>query len=546
MWIFKNWIALLFLVLLVNAASAATNNWVNLNSKGEIKVSDSSSLDGFSKATWNVWVKQTSAVDKAGLVGKYAALTGKRSYLIRTTNTSSVYVILSSDGVNTGTYSSAPTKSCGIKDDKWTMLTVTYDGSLITYYRNGVKCDVDSTSISSIYNSPTELRFGGGNNIYFNGGIDEYSIYDNTLVASQVKRLYDESSHGANLGTSIPVLVYHRIESNPDDTIKVSPSQFQLQMQFLKNNDFKTITLKQYLDWRKGKFTMPSKPVILVFDDGWATVYTQALPVMNIMGFVGSVAAVKDYVSGVSGGPEYMHSSEIKTLVSKGWSIESHGVQHAHMLTLSESEFRTQLNTSKSYIASLTGITPTSFIFPFHEANSDYTSICAEYYSLCWTQGSLNPSYDFKSTPANTYLSLRRINVANTTSITDFANYLSKDTNIAGNWEMDEGNGETVSDNSGHSNVGSLFGTATWSTQTIPLLATTSEILMPELITEKMSTESAAVESVVDSDLGKTPLRVLSENTYPENMQIEQDKHYPEYKHKKKKDKNHTDKDEEK
>src|SRR3989344_1447808 len=103
------------LALVLSAPSSLGATWIDLNNQGEVRVPDDSSLDGFSKATWSMWVKQDSLTDKAGLFGKYAARSGKRSYLIRNTDKNGVYVVLSSDGTNIGTYSSMVSKACGIR-----------------------------------------------------------------------------------------------------------------------------------------------------------------------------------------------------------------------------------------------------------------------------------------------------------------------------------------------------------------------------------------------------------------------------------------------
>lgn len=145
-------IAFFFLSLAPQLVLATT--WINLNEiNGEIKISDSSSLDGMTSASWNTWVKQNSYVNKAGLIGKYAPRTGQRSYLIRTAITNSLSIALSQDGTTTGLYTSLSNRQCKVaKNNEWTMLTITYSSykSLISYYRNGALCDQDATVISRI------------------------------------------------------------------------------------------------------------------------------------------------------------------------------------------------------------------------------------------------------------------------------------------------------------------------------------------------------------------------------------------------------------
>ncbi|MDO8508922.1 MAG: polysaccharide deacetylase family protein [Nanoarchaeota archaeon] len=496
-------------------------NSINLDSiSSEIKVDDSNDLDGFNKATWNVWINQQSYVPNSGIIGKYIARTGQRSYLIRTSNTNGVSVIISQDGTNVESYSSTISRKCGIRaNDEWTMITVTYDGSLIKYYRNGILCDQDQTTLSSIHNSPSPVRFGGGNNIFLLGKIDELIMYNESLAKEQILRIYDESFYGANLGQSIPVLVYHKIEDGPAETIKVSPAEFKKQMDYLKKNNFQTITLNDYNDWKKGLFLMPKKAIIIVFDDGFKSVYTNAKPIMDQNGFIGSIPTVARYASFTSNASGYLNWNQIKDLSNNGWSIESHSATHSHMLRLNESEFRDELLSSKQIITSMTGKVPASFTFPFHESNELYTNICGEYYDLCWTQGSLNPSYDFKSTPGKTYLSLRRINVVDLTAFKEFSDFLRRDTNKAGEWNMEEGLGSTTVDTSGNNNIGMLLNGASWSSE--------SYILNTLISPDSLKKSSIKVEDTIDTSKNKFQKKNHVKKIWPDNMPIEEDKFYP-------------------
>jgi peptidoglycan/xylan/chitin deacetylase (PgdA/CDA1 family) len=513
--------------------SVLAERWINLDGTSEVRVDDADSLDGFSEATWNMWINQKEYVTNAGVVGKYRAVAEGRSYLLRTslTDGNSISVHISSDGANVGTYTSLSFRKCGIRsNEEWTMITVSYDGNLIKYYRNGVLCDQDETALTSICNSFSPVRLGGGNNIFFNGGIDEFTFYNKSLSREQIGRLYDESVYGKELGQSIPVLVYHKIEDPASYAIVVSPEEFEAQMDYLNKNGFNTITLQDYNNWRDGTFIMPEKAVILVFDDGFSTVYEIAKPIMDQYGFVGSVATVTRYASFSSDSSGYMKWAQIEELSNSGWDIESHGLTHSHLLTLNESEFRNELSSSKEIIANMTGKVPSSFVFPFHESNGTYTDICGEYYDLCWTQGSLNPSYDFKSTPGNEYLSLRRINIVNFFTLEDFASFLGRDTDKFGEWNMEEGFGNTTADSSGNNNFGKLLNGASWSFGEDDIYQDSSSMVRGVVLEEAetysvegLEIDGSNIENVIDSDYGKAPMKLKKEKSWPDNMNIEGD-----------------------
>src|SRR3989344_5961237 len=121
-------------IIFLNIKSVSSEQGIYLNGTGEVIINDSDSLDGFSKATWNMWVKQEEYNINSGIVGKYRAVNMGRSYLIRNSlsNGNSVSVAISSDGINSGSYTSNSILACGIRENnQWTMITVTYEGSSI-------------------------------------------------------------------------------------------------------------------------------------------------------------------------------------------------------------------------------------------------------------------------------------------------------------------------------------------------------------------------------------------------------------------------------
>ena len=76
----------------------------------------------------------------------------------------------------------------------WTHLTLTYNGSTLTLYRNGVA--VATTNVSGTL-SPTTgtLQIGGSQfGEYFKGLIDEVRIYNRALSATEIQTIYQKQS----------------------------------------------------------------------------------------------------------------------------------------------------------------------------------------------------------------------------------------------------------------------------------------------------------------------------------------------------------------
>lgn len=101
----------------------------------------------------------------------------------------------------------------------------------------------------------------------------------------------------------IPVLAYHRILDLPDENsyefdielISASTSGFEQQMNYLKMN-FNPVTFRQIIDAAEGKQTLPKRPVVITFDDGFDDNYHYAYPVLRKLGIPATIFISTSYI----------------------------------------------------------------------------------------------------------------------------------------------------------------------------------------------------------------------------------------------------------
>src|SRR5260370_36953187 len=86
-----------------------------------------------------------------------------------------------------------------------------------------------------------------------------------------------------------------------DCALAVSANDFKAQMSYLACAGYTPITMQRLFDAFDGKASLPEKPIILTFDDGWAGQYTYGFPVLHQHGFAGSFAIPAGLVG--AGGP---------------------------------------------------------------------------------------------------------------------------------------------------------------------------------------------------------------------------------------------------
>ncbi|MCM3175265.1 polysaccharide deacetylase family protein [Paenibacillus sp. MER 99-2] len=97
--------------------------------------------------------------------------------------------------------------------------------------------------------------------------------------------------------SEVPVLMYHYIEPHMDAQKKQNKSMISLQdfeknMKYLHDEGYHTITLEELEDYVNGRISLPSKSIVITFDDGYQNNYTLAYPVLKKYDFHASIFVI--------------------------------------------------------------------------------------------------------------------------------------------------------------------------------------------------------------------------------------------------------------
>ncbi|MDI3297764.1 MAG: polysaccharide deacetylase family protein [Bacillota bacterium] len=161
----------------------------------------------------------------------------------------------------------------------------------------------------------------------------------------------------------MPILMYHEIGLPPARGwagLYVSPAAFAQQMEYLAAAGFHPITLDGwYEDVRQGR-PLPPRPVVITFDDGYAGVYRNALPVLERHRF----PAVLNLQVGLVGRPGALTLDEVKALAANGFEIDAHTVTHPDLTRLSAAALDYQLAASRQWIRKNLGQPARFFAYP--------------------------------------------------------------------------------------------------------------------------------------------------------------------------------------
>lgn len=165
----------------------------------------------------------------------------------------------------------------------------------------------------------------------------------------------------------VPILCYHQIrEWKPSDSrgvkdMVVPPSIFREQMKLLADSGYHTVLPDQVYAWLTNGTPLPSKPVMLTFDDGDVDQYNIAYPEMKKYGFKGVF-----FVMTVSLGRSiYMKPEQVKALSDDGHIIACHTWNHENVRKYKEGDWDKQIAQSAKQLEAITGKPVRYFAYPF-------------------------------------------------------------------------------------------------------------------------------------------------------------------------------------
>ncbi|MBG6111110.1 peptidoglycan/xylan/chitin deacetylase (PgdA/CDA1 family) [Flavobacterium sp. CG_23.5] len=82
------------------------------------------------------------------------------------------------------------------------------------------------------------------------------------------------------------ILEYHSVSVNGfEDQITISKEKIKEQFEYLKNNNYKTLSLSEVEELKNKKQPLPPKSVVLTFDDGFLDNHTELYPLLQQYNF---------------------------------------------------------------------------------------------------------------------------------------------------------------------------------------------------------------------------------------------------------------------
>ncbi len=164
----------------------------------------------------------------------------------------------------------------------------------------------------------------------------------------------------------VPILMYHVIAAPPPGApfpgLYVEPAEFAEQMQALKDAGWHAVTLDQVeAYWRHGVSLGTGKPIVISFDNGYNSQFTQALPVLRRLGWVGDENL---QLSGLPPSQGGLGPGQIRGLLAAGWELDTQGISHADLITLDPEQLHYQVAIARATLQQRYHVPVNWFCYP--------------------------------------------------------------------------------------------------------------------------------------------------------------------------------------
>jgi peptidoglycan/xylan/chitin deacetylase (PgdA/CDA1 family) len=226
----------------------------------------------------------------------------------------------------------------------------------------------------------------------------------------------------------VPILLYHAITSDPPGWIApftVSPATFASHLDAVAASGRQPLTVSQYVDGLRGAASLPPRPVLITFDDGFADFASNALPALAARQLPGTLYVTTGALADrryecVLPRADMLRSTDLAGLAAAGVEIGAHSHTHRQLDLLPAAQVRAELAASGDLLAQILGHRIRSFAYPhsYWRAGVRRLVAAAGFDSACAVGDALSSASDHP-------LSLTRLTVRAGTPATTVASWLS-------------------------------------------------------------------------------------------------------------------------
>jgi peptidoglycan/xylan/chitin deacetylase (PgdA/CDA1 family) len=162
----------------------------------------------------------------------------------------------------------------------------------------------------------------------------------------------------------VPILMYHVISSPPAAApypeLYVRRADFAAEMTWLARHGYHPVTLQRVFDSWRGAARLPTKPIVLSFDDGYLSDVTNALPLLKARHWPGVLNLEVRNLQPVWG----VRPPGVRKLLAAGWELDAHTLTHPDLTTVDAARLKQEVAGSREAIRARFHVPVNFFCYP--------------------------------------------------------------------------------------------------------------------------------------------------------------------------------------
>ncbi|RUO33915.1 hypothetical protein CWE14_05525 [Aliidiomarina soli] len=202
---------------------------------------------------------------------------------------------------------------------------------------------------------------------------------------------------------SVSILMYHHVSESTPRSTTVSPDELRAHLQYLADNDFTVIDIRDAIAGVKGEAELPDKAVVLTFDDAYENIFSAGRPILQEFEVPWTLFVTTDPIGERPG--RYMSWDQVRQLHDEGVTIANHTTDHAHMPRRDDAEWRQRaaenILQAEQKILDEVGVSHQLFAFPYGEYDNVLLELVEElgFTGFAQHSGGFGPTSDMRAIP---------------------------------------------------------------------------------------------------------------------------------------------------
>ena len=173
------------------------------------------------------------------------------------------------------------------------------------------------------------------------------------VIAIIIGIIFRQKKENKRVDVRIPILLYHNFvttvpDSDPDNFNYINtPQSFEENIKTFLENGYTIISMKELALAENGKMELPSKPIVITFDDGYYSNYEYIYPILKQYNVKASIFIVTDKIGQEIDDIKYLGWEECLEMQNSGIvEIGSHSKKHVFYDKRSVRELRDDVKES--------------------------------------------------------------------------------------------------------------------------------------------------------------------------------------------------------